>query len=200
MRGLLVLVLLAGTAHAQAPGQVQPVAPTDAPSIMDRRWSVSLSLGTLGLEPDVNGGGESVTFGMLELAGRFRIRLFVDVGLSIHGGGAGEGDLSIAGLYLDGRYRFLAERPWNLWALLSLGVASVAAEAQSDEAKQGRGSLRLGAGVERRFRAWALHAELRLIAIGENKDFEPTEISPANVMAKSPLNGGSLTIGGSFYF
>jgi hypothetical protein len=66
--------------------------------------------------------------------------------------------------------------------------------------KQGRGSFRIGAGVERRFRVWALHAELRLVGIGENDDFEPTEITPNNEMAKAKLNGGSLTIGGSFYF
>ena len=29
---------------------------------------------------------------------------------------------------------------------------------------------------------------------------EPTEITPVNEMAKAKLNGGSLTIGGSFYF
>ena len=196
MRAALLVVILAGTAHAQAPGQVQPL---EQPSVMDRRWAVSLSLGTLGLEPDRE-DAKTVSFGMLELAGHFRIRPFIDVGLSIYGGGAGEGDLSAAGLYIDARYRFLAERPWNVWALLSIGVTSVAAEDQSDEAKQGRGSLRLGAGVERRFGAWGIHAELRLIAVGENTDFEPTEITPNNEMAKSKLNGGSLTIGGSFYF
>ena len=60
--------------------------------------------------------------------------------------------------------------------------------------------MRIGVGVERRFRAWAIHAELRLVGVGENKDFEPTEITPNIEFAKSKLNGGSLTIGGSFYF
>jgi len=199
MRAALLVLIVTGTAHAQAPGQVPPMQPPPAESVMSRRWSVSLSIGSLGLRPERE-GADSVTFGMVELAGKFRIRPFVDLGLSFHGGGAGKGDLSTAGLYIDGRYRFLAERPWNVWALLSLGVSSVAAKDQSDDAKQGRGSVRIGFGVERRFRAWAIHAELRLVGIGENKDFAPTEISPNDEMAKAKLNGGSLTVGGSFYF
>jgi hypothetical protein len=196
MRAVLVVGMLTGTAYAQAPGQV---IPAEQPSVMDRRWSLSLSFGTLGLAPDRD-EAETVSFGMAELAGRFRIRSFVDIGLSLYGAGAGEGDLSSGGIYVDARYRFLAERPWNIWALLSLGVASVASDDQADKAKQGRGSFRIGAGVERRFTAWALHAELRLVGISENDDFEPTEVTPNNEMAKAKLNGGSLTIGGSFYF
>lgn len=199
MRALLILLATAGTAAAQAPGQVQLVPDARPASVMDRRWSVSASLGSLGLRADRD-GADNVSFGMLELAGHFRIRAFVDVGLSIYGGGATKGELSTGGLYIDGRYRFLAERPWNLWALLSLGVASAADKDGSDDAKRGRGSVRVGFGVERRFRAFALHAELRLVGIGENKDFTPAAITPNDEVAKSKLNGGSLTLGGSFYF
>jgi hypothetical protein len=199
MRVVLLLVMLTGTAFAQAPGQVQPIAPPEPPSVMDRRFSVDASLGALVLGPKER-DGNNVTFTMFELAGRFRIRSFVDIGLSFHGAGAVKGDVSAAGLYIDARYRFLAEQPWNIWALLSLGVASVANRDADDKAKAGRGSARIGFGVERRFRAWAIHAELRFIGIGENKDFEPTELTPANEMAKAELNGGSLTFGGSFYF
>src|SRR5689334_17687163 len=98
MRAVLVVGLLAGAVtpvHAQAPGQIVPVA---EPSVMDRRWSVSLSFGTLGLAPDRD-DADSVSFGMAELAGRFRIRSFVDVGLSLYGAGAGEGELSSGGIY-----------------------------------------------------------------------------------------------------
>lgn len=199
MRAVLLVVLGTGVAHAQPPGQVAPLAPPASPSVMDRRWSASVSVGSLGLRPDRD-GADDVSFGMVELAGHFRIRPFVDVGLSLHGAGAMQGELAAAGLYVDGRYRFLAERPWNVWALLSIGIASVAADDQSEDAKRGRGSLRIGAGVERRFRAWAIHAELRLVGIGENDEFEPTQLTPNDEMAKAKLNGGSLTIGGSLYF
>jgi hypothetical protein len=195
----MIVVLLAGTAYAQAPGEVAPVSQPPAPSVMDRRWAVSLSGGSLGLKPD-HDNADNVTFGMLELSGRFRIRSWVEVGLSFVGGGATKGDLSTGGLFIDGRYRFLAENPWNVFALVSLGIVSVARSDATDDEKKGRGALRLGVGVERRFRVWAIQAELRLVGVGENKDFEPMTITPAMDMAKSKLNGGSLTIGGTFYF
>src|SRR5687767_13715092 len=118
MRSLLVVVLLASTAYSQAPGEVQPVAPAQEPSVMDRRWAVAMSVGTLGLKPDRE-DADNVSFGMLELAGRFRIRSWIEVGLSFYGGGATKGELSTGGVFIDGRYRFLAERPWNVYALLS---------------------------------------------------------------------------------
>ncbi len=203
MRAVLLASLIAGTAYAQAPGEVQPVAPgamvEAQPSVMDRRWSVALSVGSLGLHPDRD-GADNVTFGMLELAGRFRIRSFVEIGLSFYGGGAAKGTLSTGGVFIDGRYRFLAEKPWNVFALLSLGVASVAADDATDDEKHGRGALRIGVGIERRFRALAIQAELRLVGIGENDKFEPMELTPNAEMAESKLSGGSLTIGGTFYF
>ena len=199
MRAALILVMLAGTAHAQAPGEVMPQPVPREPSVMDRRFSISAAIGPLGLKPK-DTDRESLTFSMLELGGHFRIRPFIDVGISFYGAGATKGELSTGGLFLDARWRFLAERPWNLWALLSLGVASVAHEDQSEAAKQGRGCVRLGFGIERRFRAWAIHGELRLVGIGENKDFEPMGTTLNDEMADRELSGGSLTFGGSFYF
>lgn len=200
MRAALFVVVLAGTAHAQAPGEVQPLPAPHEPSVMDRRWSISAAIGPLGLKPK-DTDRESLTFSMLELGGHFRIRPFIDVGVSFYGAGATKGELSTGGLFIDARWRFLAERPWNLWALFSLGVASVADEGQSEAAKQGRGAVRLGFGIERRFRnGWAIHAELRLVGIGENKDFEPMGTTLNDEMADRELSGGSLTMGGSFHF
>jgi hypothetical protein len=194
MRATAVLVLLAGTAHAQPPGQTQPIAAPE--SVMDRRWSIDASAGSLGLKAK---DYDNVTFGMFELAGRFRIRPWVDVGLSFYGAGT-KGPLSTGGLYVDGRYQFLAERAWNVWALLSLGVATCARDDASDDAQKGRGSIRIGAGVERRFRRFGIHAELRLIGIGENQDFDSASPTRDDAMAKNSLDGGSLTFGGTFYF
>ena len=197
----VIVVLLTGTAYAQAPGEVTPMPPSQAApsSVMDRRWAISAEVGTLGLKPDRD-NADNVSFGMFELSGRFRIRSWVEVGLSIYGGGAMEGELSTGGLFIDGRYRFLAENPWNVFALLSLGVVSVAQKDGTDAEKKGRGAVRIGVGVERRFRTFGIQAELRLIGVGENKDFEPMTVTPNAEMAKSKLNGGSLTIGGTYYF
>ena len=199
MRVALLVVVLAGTAHAQAPGEVQPLPAPDAPSVMDRRWSISAAIGPIGLKPK-DTERETLTFSMFELAGHFRIRPYIDVGLSAYGAGAMKGELSTGGLFIDARWRFLPENPWNLWALLSLGVASVSHEDQSEAAKQGRGAIRFGFGIERRFRAWAIHGELRLVGIGENKDYEEASMTLNEEMADRAVNGGSLTFGGSFYF
>jgi hypothetical protein len=198
MRALLALVATATSALAQAPGEVQPVG-APAPSVMARRWAVALSLGSLGLTPDRQ-GADTVTFGVLELAGRFRIAPAIELGVSFTGGGAMEGELETGGLFVDARYRFLANRPWNVFALLSLGVVSVALDDAPDDAKRGRGALRLGFGVERRFRALALQAELRLVGVGENADYMVEEPTPAAEVSRAKLNGGSLTIGGVYYW
>lgn len=198
MRHALALIAVTTAAHAQPPGATSPAEAPQPPSVMDRRWAVGASIGSLGLEPERD-GADNTSFGIIELAGRFRIRRWVEVGLSLYGGGT-KGTLGTGGLYIDGRYRFVAERRWNVFALLSLGVASVAAEDASKDAKQGRGSLRLGAGVERRFRAFAIDLQLRLIGIGENKKLDIVPMTRNEEMAELKLSGGSLTLGGTFYF
>lgn len=202
----------------QQPAQQQPAAPTTAgppattttttdllhppppaPSVMDRRWSISASLGweTLTIQA---GEKPKVAFGMLELDGRFRIRPAIQVGLVLMGGGTA-GDISLGGLYAEFRYRFRVEEKWNLWAAGALGVMSAAQKMASDDEKQGRGSLRLGGGLERRFGGFAVDAELHLVAIGENKKApDPVMPSTAGQLSRYGLNGASLMIGVTYYF
>jgi hypothetical protein len=200
MRASLIVVAtlaLTAPAHAQAPGEVRP-AP--APSVMAHRFAVGLELGALGLHRDVEGATD-VSFGVGELAGRYRIVRSFELGLSLWGGGAMKGTLSTGGLFIDGRYRFLAERPWNVFASLSLGVVSVADEEAGEDAKAGRGALRFGVGIERRFGALAIEAQLRLMGVGENEKFMPVDLpTPNDAMASDKLSGGALTVGGTYYF
>src|SRR6185503_923695 len=101
-------------------------APAPAPStVMQRRWAIAASIGSETLQAKAD-GAPKVPFGVVEVALRLRVVPAAELGLSFTGGGAAEGDLTTGGLYLEGRYRFLAENPWNLFALASLGVASVA--------------------------------------------------------------------------
>jgi hypothetical protein len=193
----LVSLAVATVAHAQPPGEAQPQQP-QPPSVMDRRWSIHAGIGSLGLRPDRD-GTDNTSFGIIDLDGRFRIRRWIDVGLSLYGGGT-KGDIGTGGLYIDGRYRFLAERPWNVFALLSLGVASVSDKQATEDEKRGRGSVRIGVGVERRFRVWALDLQLRIQGIAKNKDVDTVPMTLADDLAKSKLTGGSLTLGGTFYF
>lgn len=225
MRALLVWLAITGIAYAQPPGDVAPTqpgqpigpmpgvtaAPPSAPkppSVMDRPFSVELNFGWIGLSIDddtQNDAGQMgldpVTFGMAELAGRYRFMPNVEVGVTLVGGGAMKGDASMGGLYIDGRYRFLAERSWNPYAYLSLGIVSVARdEGAMDDEDAGRGSLRLGAGLEKRFPRFGVHADLRFVAIGENKDWDRVGTNTDALLAKGSLSGVSLTFGGTVYF
>jgi len=206
MRALVVVasLLVAGTATAQ-PGATPPMTPTappfpaPAPTVMDRRFAISLELGPLGLTPERE-GAEAVTFGYVELSGRWRIVRSFEIGMSIGGGGALADTVSTAALFLDARYRFMPEQPWNVFALVSLGAISAGSKDGGDEERQGRGALRLGVGVERRFGRWALDAQLRLVGVGHNTRYMPAELTPASELATSKLSGGALAIGGTFYF
>ena len=176
-----------------------PLPPAPAPSVMDRRWAIGAQLGWESLTIQ-HGDKQKVTFGMLELAARFRIRPAIEVALALRGGGTA-GDISLGGLYADFRYRFRAEEKWNLYAFVGLGVMAAAQKMATDAEKKGRGSLRLGGGLERRFGSFAVDVELHIVGIGENKEApEPVMPSTAGQLSRYGLSGGSLMIGVTYYF
>lgn len=201
MRALLLVVLAAGTAHAQAPGQVpaQPVAPA-APSVMDDRWSASLGLMSEGLTP--KSSGSNTQFGGVELAGHYRFTPALQLGLSFLGAGSA-GNLSTVGIFIDMHYRFFPDNPWNLYALGSLGVAGAADNHANTNEQKARGALRLGLGGERRFGHVGIDAELFLVHVGANT-VPPTPRSTSSATAqkleRDALNGGALVVGATFYF
>jgi len=196
-RALVVLVMCAASrAHAQAPGQLPAMAPS---TVMERRWAVGLTLGSESLTPSVSGAAHTA-FGVLELAGRFRIRPAWELALDLDAGGS-KGQLSTAGLALDVRYRFLAEQPWNGFVLAGLGVASAANKDAPDAERKGRGSLRFGGGIERRFQYWALEAELHVFGIAANADVgDRADTSPGYQLARYGVTGASLSLGATVYF
>ena len=166
---------------------------------MNRRWAIGAQLGWTSLSIQ-HGEKQKVTFGMLELAGRFRIRPPAELALVLTGGGTA-GDIGLGGLYIEFRYRFRAEEKWNLYALVGLGVMSASQKMASDVEKEGRGSVRLGGGLERRFGSFGADVELRLVGIGENtKAPEPMMPSTAGQLSRYGLSGGSLMIGVTYYF
>ncbi len=192
MRSLVLLAALASVAHAQAPGQTPPAQP----GVMDRRWAVDLALGGTILKAKTD-GAKGVFFGGLELAARFRIRPAVEVALAFDA--AGNQGIGLAGFFAEGRYRFNAERAWNPFVLVSLGVASVADKTGSSTEKQGRGAVRIGGGLERRFGAFAAQATLRLVAMGENKSVM-VDTTAGEKLSRYSASGGELVIGGTFYW
>ena len=179
----------------QAPGVMLAPPPR---SVMDRRWAIGVDVGPETLQADVD-GADKVEFGQLELAARYRIRRAIELGLAIHMGGSS--DIGMGGIYLDFRYRFRAEQPLNVYALASLGALAVAHENGSDDEKRGRGSLRLGGGLEYRWSWFALVVELRLVGVGENKDLAVMPMETVGYqLARSKLSGGSFAMGANFYF
>lgn len=200
MRALPILLVLSATAYAQAPGQVQPgPAGAPRPSVMDDRWAVALGLATEGLTPQHVDGASNVQFAGLELAGRYRITPPIEIALSLFAAGSA-GDLSTTSVFADFRYRFFADRPWNVYLLAGLGVASAGSKHGSDAQKKGRGAVRFGIGGERRFGRLAIYAELRVIGIGSNLTAMNTDNSTAAYLSRYSLGGGALELGGTFYF
>jgi hypothetical protein len=229
--GSLVVGLPAGSAFAQAPGEV--VAPADdasappayeqpapmviqiaRPSVMDDRWSVGLSLGSMTLSPD--GSHDQTGFGIGELALRFRATPHLELEASAGGGrqqldNGDPGDLQVNTAALALRYRLFPESAWNCFVMAGIGGASVtfhdATDQQRDDATHALAML--GVGVERRFHHFALQAELRAVSIaGSHPDDKMAESAPVSGTITTPspspatdkLTGGSLTIGASYYF
>jgi hypothetical protein len=181
----------------QPPGmQPPPAAPK---TVMSKRWAIGVDVGPESYQPDVD-GSQKTEFGQFELAVRYRVRKPIELGLALHG--AGSKDIGAGGIYFDFRYRFMAEQALNVYALASLGVVSVAHKDASEEAKLGRGSVRLGVGGEYRWSWFALILELRLIHVAENKELAlPIDPAPVDYqLSRYKLSGGSLALGANFYF
>jgi len=223
--------------HAQAPGEAapQPAAPAPgspgaapcggssrAESVMANRWSIGLSLGSMGLAPEDQPDNKT-DFGVGELALRFRATPHLELAVSAGGGREQladdqQGDREVSVVALSARYRFRPEAAWNWFVMGGLGGASVtrhdATQQERDDATQPLGML--GIGIERRFRHFALQAEARAIGIGDKDRNDakvdaplPTEPGAPTGMATTadPVaapsqkqSGGALTIGLSYYF
>jgi hypothetical protein len=210
LAALTALMFMTTIAAAQAPGATAPppsgsvlLVPPSAPppsAVMQRRWAVTLGVGweTLAVKTEPM---PRTAMTLLELAGRYRIRRPLELGVSFIAGGAMKGELDTVRLYVDGRWRFLAEQPWNVYARVSLGIAAVANDQANKQERAGRGSLQLGGGVERRWRWFGVSAELRLVGVGENPDAPtPAMVTPASQFARNKVSGGSFAIASTFYF
>jgi hypothetical protein len=208
---VVAVVLAARSAAGQpappdsTPPAVAPAAPPTAPlpparaGVMANRWGLMVGLGVQALKSSDDGSGDNIAFATYEIGGRFRIIPSIEVALTIAAGA--NHDDSYNGLWADFRYRFLAERPWNIYAYLGFGVGSAAAKNAPDDETHGRGSLRFGGGVERRFDVFSLSAELRILAFGENSQ-APVAV-PENTpseLAHDGLSGLGLVLGATYYF
>ncbi len=180
----LVPLLVAATAHAQAPGEV-PIEPPGmaAPTpvvvvaqpevpVMANRWAVGLSVGSLSIAPKDQPDNKT-DFGIGELSVRYRATYHLELELALGGGreklqdgsqGALQTNMAMLGL----RYRFAADRHWNWWLGGGIGGISVtqngATDQQRQDAQRPMGALAIG--IEHRWNQFALHAELRGFGAG----------------------------------
>jgi opacity protein-like surface antigen len=235
MRSLFVVASLfvATSAYAQAPGEVAPQA-MPAPvvmvpagpcagcirePVMANRWSVGLSVGSMGLNPKDSPDAKT-NFAVGELAVRFRATPHLELALAFGGGGEklsnnmdGQTEVSMGALQL--RYRFMPEHHWNWYLMAGLGGASVTQKNATDQERQDaqRGMFQLGAGLEYRFQQFALGIELRGVGLSATKASQsaPTVMvsggtngtnqpPPPPTTDSGQYSGGQLTLGASYYF
>jgi hypothetical protein len=226
-RVVIASMFVTATAYAQAPGEVAPAAPAapaePAPcapheSVMANRWAVGLSIGSLGLAPK-DAPDAQTQFAVGQLALRFRATLHLELEAAFGGGreqlhDGSDGSHQVATGVLALRYRFAPEARWNWWLMGGIGSLAVTGTTPTDQQRRDaqRPLGELGIGVERRFRRFALDAELRAIGVGPLKQppamtvpvsgtgtSMATSTPPASTSADR-LSGGQLTIGASYYF
>jgi hypothetical protein len=232
---LLVLglapLLATATARAQAPGEVAPEAapPVVDPcggreSVMARRFAIGVSFGGLGVAPEGAADGAETNFNIGELAIRYRASRRFELELAMSGGRQAldegeEGELAAGSVTFGLRYRFRPEHKWNWWLMAGLGASVIArADANDDEREAAQRPVGMfGIGLERRFRRFALQAELRAVGMGPRADaMDPKDLPvvaddggmapevaprvPIQEVGSEDLSGGTFTIGASYYF
>lgn len=200
-----------------APGMTPVIAPAPPPeicahrrSVMDDRWAIALSIGSMSLAPrDLP--DDQTQFAVGELALRFRIVPRFELELTAGGGRERtsdnmDGELEVNTAMLAGRIRFNPEGAWNWFLTGGLGGASVtrhdATRQERDDATQPMGMI--GVGVEHRWTHLALQAELRAVALGKQNtaraDAVPAAMTVGPAPAAAERSGGSLSIGLGYYF
>lgn len=218
------LLLLAGTAFAQAPGDyygdanvappgMAPAAPeyiAPPPPVRAQRWSVGLNVGSMGLAPHMSPENET-EFSLAQLALRYRPWRHLEIELVLGGGSeqtpdgyVGDRELSEAVLSL--RYRFNPKRNWNWWLAAGMGSLAVTYVGASDEERDSatQSTLQFGVGLERRFARFAMQAELRAVGVAPNDQGD--KIMPVggdmyyDGYSRDGWAGGQFTLGGSYYF
>jgi len=181
-------------------------------SVMANRWSLGLSVGSMSLAPK-DSPDDQTAFALGELALRFRATPHLELELAVGGGRERtaddqDGDLEVTTAALALRYRFRPEAAWNWFAVVGVGGASVtrhdASKQERDDAMQPMGML--GVGIERRFRHFALQAELRAVGLGKHQDDAKSDAPMAEAMtvttrsADIERSGGAFSVGLSYYF
>src|SRR5688572_19616095 len=214
------------TYYAQPPSRTAPVAPpvVVVPARRDpmaHRWAIGLSLGGMGIAPEDAAEDSETNFGIAELNVRFRATRRLEIFLAFAGGretvedeygDEQEGELAMDQVTLGVRFNFRPAHRWNWYLMAGIGSTLIAHHETPEEVRDDlrRPHGMFGVGLERRWRQFALQAELRGISVGENEEMAETlpvdggsTRDPGGVdfaMSNEELGGGQFTLGASFYF
>lgn len=233
---ILASLLLASTAYAQAPGdyyggdygpsEEQLAAPSMVPVVAPvvvaapsrvRRWSVGLGLGALELAPHSNANA-TTNFDIAQIYVRYRPWRRLEIELALGGGGETNyadgtyGHREVSSAVLSLRYRFNPQRRWNWWLMAGMGSLAVTRQGASDAELEAayQSTLQFGAGVERRWRRFALQFEIRAVGVAPHET-EQMQIAPdIRVESTQPvapsghadngMAGGQFVFSGNYYF
>jgi hypothetical protein len=177
---------------------------------MRHRIAIGLNIGALSAADPDQMEGVSTDFSTAELALRYRMTPRLELELLLSGGrqvleDGSDGDLAMGGGTLGLRYRMRPNRAWDWWLGAGLGATVIEAHDSTDEQREGatRPHFTFGLGLERRFNRFAIHADLRMMAIGEREDAaDETRAprAPVDIRGARELSAGVFTLGGSFHF
>jgi hypothetical protein len=230
------ILLASASAFAQAPGDyygggydanisppsMSPYAAPVAPPLPERVRRLSIGLGISHTILAPHRDPENATqFAGGQVAIRYLLGRHFEIELQLGGGQEqledgmpGNRELSEAVLGL--RYRFSPHRRWNWWLMAGMGTLAVSRVDASDEEHEAaaQSTLQFGVGVERRWRRFALQAELRAIGVKKDDEVpyaEPAIDVPANTMEPLPpkdpsgidtggKKGGQFALTANYYF
>lgn len=219
------LAFTAADASAQAEGGppgacacAAPIAPAVAAPASLPRWGVGLRATSMGLAPESNPEAQT-QYGGGGLQLRYRVRPRWQLELAVEHfteklENGDDGTRHLDSVVLSASYHFRPYARWDWYVLAGLGGISDGAPDISDEEREASrmGQVHVGAGVERRFRRFAIGAELR--GVGMSPPDEEVAPARADEPAGAPsapamtlpgarleeLSGGQLTIAGTYYF
>ena len=207
-RFVVVALLVARTASAQAPGEVQPIAPppqvvvcADCVAVMEHRWAVSLSLAATGLQDKAD--NDQANLGGAEVAVAFRVTPHLELQLQLADAHENHEDvdshMELGSVAIGFRYRFLPFQHLNFYAHVAIGAATLTQDAQPKS--DSRTMFQLGLGAEYRFDHLAIHFELRGLSIAELLlPHDDPAGGDGNIRLSGPISGGQALLGASYYF
>lgn len=170
--------------------------PPPKPVELSKRFGVAARMVSLGLsdgttDSEYAGGG---------IAASYRINRRWELVLALDALDAPEGP-DLHSTSLEARFHLTPYRRWDWYALAGIGALHEVPLEGADEEGVSRGRVHAGLGLQRRFRAWSVGAELHTVGVGPREQAMPTSRKAATPMTTDDgLTGGELTVAATLFF